>query len=97
MTVFQNDSLAGEGWLGLEKLHQIVFNSFLNYSFAGEGWLGLEKLHQITSKTLYRLKVTLTARNWTRYVGYYDWMKVRNANLMIRLGGLEIGYSISNI
>ena len=93
----KNDSLAGEGWLGLEKLHQIVFNSFLNYSFAGEGWLGLEKLHQITSKKLYRLKVTLTARNWTRYVGYYDWMKVRNANLMIRLGGLEIGYSISNI
>ena len=45
-------------------------------SFAGEGWLGLEKLHQITSKKLYRLKITLTARNWTQYVGYYDWMKV---------------------
>ena len=73
MTVFQNDSLTGEGWLGLEKLHQI------------------------TSKKLYRLKVTLTARNWTQYVGYYDWMKVRNANLTIRFWGLEIGVSISNI
>ena len=45
-------------------------------SITGEGWLGLEKMHQITSKKMYRLKITLTARNWTEYVGYYDWMKV---------------------
>ena len=45
-------------------------------SIAGEGWLGLEKMHQITSKKMYRLKITLTSRNWTEYVGYYDWMKV---------------------
>ena len=46
---------------------------------------------------MYRLKITLTSRNWTEYVGYYDWMKVWNANLTIGFGGLEIGYSISNI
>ena len=33
-------------------------------------------MHQITSKKMYRLKITLTSRNWTEYVGYYDWMKV---------------------
>ena len=46
-------------------------------SFAGEGWLGLEKLHKITRKKLYRLKITLTSRNWTEYVAYYDWVKVK--------------------
>ena len=45
-------------------------------SFAGEGWLGLEKLHKITRKKLYRLKITLTSRNWTKYDAYYDWVKV---------------------
>ena len=45
-------------------------------STAGEGWLGLEQLHKITRKKLYRLKITLTARNWTEYVAYYDWVKV---------------------
>ena len=51
--------------------------TFSNDDFiTGEGWLGLEKMHKITSKKMYRLKITLTARNWTEYVGYYDWMKV---------------------
>ena len=50
-------------------------------SFAGEGWLGLEKLHKITRKKLYRLKITLTSRNWTEYVAYYDWVKVGNSYL----------------
>ena len=51
--------------------------AFSNDDFiTGEGWLGLEKMHKITSKKMYRLKITLTSRNWTEYVGYYDWMKV---------------------
>ena len=50
-------------------------------STAGEGWLGLEQLHQITRKKLYRLKITLTSRNWTEYVAYYDWVKVGNSCL----------------
>ena len=50
-------------------------------STAGEGWLGLEQLHKITRKKLYRLKITLTSRNWTEYVAYYDWLKVGNSCL----------------
>merc|ERR1712025_941754 len=43
----------------------------------GEGWFGLEPLHKLTTETQgsYRLKVTLTSRDWKEYVGYWDWLK----------------------
>ena len=58
-----------------------------SYLVAGEGWFGLEKLHKLTADTKgsYRLKVTLTSREWKEYVGYWDWLKVITAFTRMQL------------
>ena len=66
---------AGEGWLGLEKLHQltkkgmyrlkVLLNEFFDTNYKNF----LIELNKM-------LKVSLTDRNWNDYVGYWNWIKV---------------------
>ena len=63
---------------------ETVFYSYsckVFYLVTGEGWFGLEPLHKLTKDTTksYRLKVTLTSREWQEFVGYWDWLKVITA------------------
>ena len=82
-------------WGGLPCKRYFTHTWWLSNLVAGEGWFGLEKLHKLTSDTKgsYKLKVTLTSRDWKEYVGYWDWLKVFTA--FTRMQVLELGLVLS--
>ena len=66
---------AGEGWLGLEKLHQLTKKGMYRLKVLLHEFFDTNYKHFLIELNK-MLKVVLTDRNWNDYVGYWNWIKV---------------------
>ena len=79
-TLYQTmQHLAGEGWLGLEKLHQLTKKGLYRLKVSLNEKIiifALGIINMFFSEFNKMLKVSLTNRGWNDYVGYWNWIKV---------------------